>query len=372
MVTIDLFSGVGGMSLGLKQAGLEIGAAFDSDVMQTSTYSRNFPTVPVFTANLSRLGGKELLRLSGIRRNSVDVVAGGSPCQGFSTMGRRQRDDPRNKLLADFARLVVEIRPQYFVLENVVGLTHVGNQPTLRAFKRRIERANYRVLSPIEILDAKDFGVPQSRKRVFVLGSRTGAVKVAYPKVGVLRARDPLTRRPKVADAISDLPDVDKYPELLGTDVFRGSLGRPSAYASLMRGSGTDRFDRSRLRRKPSHILTGCGRTVHSEEVRKRFEKTKPGTQESISRFYRLTNNGVARALRAGTRSSHGSHTAARPIHPDKPRCVTVREGARLHSFPDWFDFHPTIWHGFRQVGNSVPPFLARAVGNSIRVALGA
>jgi len=131
-----------------------------------------------------------------------------------------------------------------------------------------------------------------------------------------------------------------------------------------------DPGDFSHARDHSNGRLTGCGRIDHTAEVVRRFEATKPGTREGISKFYRLRKDGIAPTLRAGTDGSRGSYSAARPIHPIKPRCITVREGARLHSFPDWFEFHSTKWHGFRQVGNSVPPLLARAVARSVYYAL--
>ena len=112
--------------------------------------------------------------------------------------------------------------------------------------------------------------------------------------------------------------------------------------------------------------LTGCLLTRHSDLTKARFSATAPGSVEPVSRFFRLPTDGAARTIRAGTTKEQGSFTAPRPIHPKEPRCITTREAARLHSFPDWFRFHVTKWHGFRQVGNSVPPFLAKAVAKTI------
>ena len=112
-------------------------------------------------------------------------------------------------------------------------------------------------------------------------------------------------------------------------------------------------------------------RTVHSALSRRRFEETPQGEVESVSRFLKLDPNGVCNTLRAGTASDRGAFTSPRPIHPFSPRCITVREAARLHSYPDWFRFHVTKWHGFRQVGNSVPPLLGEAVASKIIEHLG-
>ncbi len=112
--------------------------------------------------------------------------------------------------------------------------------------------------------------------------------------------------------------------------------------------------------------LTGFRTTEHAKKVVKRFRKTKPGTREPTSRFHRLKKTGLCSTLRAGTGPENGSFMAPRPIHPVRPRCIYTREAARLHSFPDWFQFDETLWHAFRQIGNSVPPVLAQAVANSI------
>jgi DNA (cytosine-5)-methyltransferase 1 len=113
-------------------------------------------------------------------------------------------------------------------------------------------------------------------------------------------------------------------------------------------------------------LLTSSLRTIHTDLSKKRFLETAPGDTEPVSRFHKLDPKGVCNTIRAGTASDHGAFTSPRPIHPYSPRCITVREAARLHSYPDWFRFHVTKWHGFRQIGNSVPPLLARAVASKV------
>jgi len=129
------------------------------------------------------------------------------------------------------------------------------------------------------------------------------------------------------------------------------------------------------LRQKPDEDgleqLSSSMRTVHSTLSQKRFSQTPFGESEAVSRFLKLDPNGLCNTLRAGTASDRGAFTSPRPIHPYRPRCITVREAARLHSYPDWFRFHSTKWHGFRQVGNSVPPLLAKAVAESVLTAIG-
>jgi DNA (cytosine-5)-methyltransferase 1 len=296
-------------------------------------------------------------------------VFGGPPCGGFSMIGRRRANDPRNELLLHFARLVSELGPSCFVVENVEGLLKGPARSVLDAFVSRVGGAGYSVMTPFVSLDASDFGVPQTRRRVFIVGSDTSSRTFSYPKptFGV----DGAAGRTTVWDAIGDLPSVDESDELLASDVYYGELDQAqSTYAKILRGEVADPDDRSLREPDGCEGLSGCLRTVHKAATVERFAATEPGSYESTSRFYRLSREGLCPTLRAGSGREHGSFTAPRPIHPLQPRCISVREGARLQSFPDWFHFHPTKWHGFRQVGNAVPPLLARAVGKAVRAAL--
>jgi DNA (cytosine-5)-methyltransferase 1 len=179
-------------------------------------------------------------------------------------------------------------------------------------------------------------------------------------------AANGLPLSPSVWEAIGDLPDADDYPELLDSDNVLAKFGEPSAYAARLRRLVRDPFDFSRPRPFDEKLLTSSARTVHTAASVERFAATLPGKTESISRFLRLHPDGVCSTLRAGTASDRGAHTSPRPIDPYLPRVITVREAARLHGYPDWFRFHATKWHGFRQIGNSVPPPLAKAVAASL------
>ena len=171
---------------------------------------------------------------------------------------------------------------------------------------------------------------------------------------------------PTVADALGDLPNADRYPTLLNTDSVKAKWGVPSEYARLLRGIDLANDDYSYPRVWDPSILTSSFRTLHTEKSVRRFEGTKPGEVESISRFLRLDPDGWCNTLRAGTDGKRGAYTSPRPIHPRYNRVITVREAARLHGFPDWFRFHRTKWHGFRQVGNAVIPHVGKAVGKTI------
>lgn len=362
-IGVDLFCGVGGMSLGFEQAGIDVVAAIDGDPIHVECYKRNFTSCSVESGDLSELSGSDVRRLTGLGDRQIDVLFGGPPCQGFSCMGKREADDPRNLLLYHFARLVREMQPTYFVVENVTGLMAGEARSALASFVHRARCAGYRVVEPIRALAADAFGVPQKRRRVFIVGAKTSAELPDYPRPAIDDTG------PTVWEAIGDLPNIDDFPELLDSDVLCHSLGAPSSYAGVLRGETPDPSDASLPRDHNGAGLTGCLRTRHTAETVKRFAATKQGHCEPISRFRRLAKDGLAPTQRAGTGPSRGSFMAPRPIHPVHPRCISVREAARLHSFPDWFTFHSTKWHAFRQIGNAVPPRLARAVAASIAAA---
>jgi DNA (cytosine-5)-methyltransferase 1 len=181
-----------------------------------------------------------------------------------------------------------------------------------------------------------------------------------------------------VQDAFEGLPSPSNYPELKFRDSVRLNAGDTALrrntngeYARRMSSLEKDGNDKSRLRSWNRLELTNSLLTNHGTETIKRFEATRCGNTEPVSRYFKLNLYEPARTLRAGTGRERGAFTSPRPIHPIEPRTITVREAARLHSFPDWFRFNTTNWHGHRQVGNSVPPLLARAAGSLIARSLG-
>lgn len=363
IIGVDLFCGVGGMSLGFELAGIDVVFAVDSDPINIASYSLNFPNSHAYLGDLSHLSGNEIRKLSGLGKTEIDVLFGGPPCQGFSVIGRRNSDDSRNFLLFEFARLINELQPKYFVVENVKGLLFEQGKGFLEAFSNCLGE-NYSIVSPIKFLDASVYGVPQKRERVFILGHRSNLHAPEYPQASSGNST------PSVWEAIGDLPNIDDHNDLIDSHVFRGHLGNPlSKYARHMRGE-YDIFEDRELISSNKNGITGCQRTAHTPNVIHRFENTKPGSREPISQYDRLNKDGYCTTLRAGSGKDHGSFMAARPIHPIQPRVITVREAARLHSFPDSFQFHKTKWHSFRQIGNSVPPFLAKAVAEGVKDAL--
>lgn len=362
-IGIDLFAGAGGLSLGFEQAGFDIAAAVEIDPIHCATHEYNFPNSTVICASVVNVTGDEIRRRANLGDADIDVVFGGAPCQGFSMIGKRALDDPRNQLVFHYVRLVSELQPKYFVFENVRGLTLGKHAEFLNELIAALGSVGYDVLSPYQVLNAADYGVPQDRKRLFVIGARRGLRVPNYPK--------PYEQRTTVWEAIGDLPDADSFEELSATDEVQAKWKTKAIYAQRLRGLEVDPTDFGYGRDFDSNILTSSLRTEHAELSRQRFMATEHGKTEPISRFRKLPPNGLCNTLRAGTDSARGAFTSPRPIHPFLPRVITVREAARLHSYPDWFRFHTTKWHGFRQIGNSVPPLLGRAVAREIVKVLG-
>lgn len=364
------------MSLGFEEAGFNIAAAFELDELHVEYHAKNFPKCTTVKADISQITGADVRKWGKLGDQQIDVLFGGSPCQGFSLIGRRDWEDPRSELLLDFARLIVQLQPSYFVVENVEGLLIGDAKDFFDRFVAMVTAAGYSVCDPW-LLTATDFGVPQRRTRVFIVGYKQ---QLAEPAMPVGRFTDSTNGHeqnglssepcPTVWDAIGDLSSLSQTVTLFKTDGFKRAIRAPSRYAKILRGEERDPENKSRRRPMFPKILTGCLLTTHKQETITRFSATEPGSYETVTRFYRLPKDGYSNTLRAGTDNTRGSYMAARPIHPEEPRVIVPREAARLHSFPDWFIFHPTRWHAFRQIGNSVPPRLARSVARSIQAVL--
>lgn len=361
-VGIDLFAGAGGLSLGFEQAGFDIAAAVEIDPVHCAVHEYNFPETTTICASVENLTGTEIRRRAKLASQDIDVVFGGAPCQGFSMIGKRALDDPRNGLVFHYVRLVRELRPKYCVFENVKGLTLGRHRQFLDELVDALGGSGYDVLTPHRVLNAADFGVPQNRHRLFLIGARRDMPLPEYPAP---------TTKTSVAEAIGDLPNADAFPELAFVDSVKAVFATASPFARKMRCLDPDETDFGYRRDFDRNILTASLRTEHTELSKRRFAETEHGKTEPISRFHKLAPHGFCNTLRAGTDSARGAFTSPRPIHPYFPRVVTVREAARLHSYPDWFRFHVTKWHGFRQIGNSVPPLLGRAVAGCIVRAMG-
>lgn len=377
-VAVDLFAGCGGMSLGLEAAGFDVAVSVEFDAVHSTVHHFNFPYGTTMCRDITTVKGGEIL--DALEKNGystdVDLVAGGPPCQGFSHMGKRQLDDPRNSLVFEYVRIISELKPKYFVFENVPGIATGEHRQFLDELIDEFESLGYQIEKPVKVLDASLFGAPQKRKRLIILGSRSDVLKATYPtptyqgskgSVADLFTHNVLPLN-TVGDAISNL---------LKLDVFVGDdLGIPAhdvTYTGFVKNFSTQPtgiFEYCHARNGIAHVWGHLG-SVHTQTSIDRFEVTSPGEVETKSRFLRLHKDGLCNTLRAGTNTDKGAYTAPRPIHYKLPRCISIREAARLHTYPDWFQFHRTIWHGFREIGNSVIPMLSKELGASVVQALG-
>ena len=375
-IGVDLFAGAGGMSLGFEQAGFDVAAAVEIDPVHCAVHKFNFPQTAVICRSVERLSGREIRLAAGLGARPVDCVFGGAPCQGFSLIGHRVLDDPRNSLVLEFVRIVSELDARTFVFENVKGLTLGHHKQFLNELVAAFNAKGYLVRLPWRVLNAGNFGTPQSRERLILFGAKKGEILPDYPAaitaIAGRKSKTDLSSGPTCADALGDLPDAELFPELNTLDSVRPRrFGKPSPYAEEMRCLSSDAWHFAHPRQWDPAVLTSSARTEHTAISRRRFSETAEGDVEPISRLFKLPPGGVSNTLRAGTDGARGAFTSPRPIHYIFNRCITVREMARLHGFPDWFRFNATKWHGARQIGNAVPPPLARAVASQVISALG-
>src|SRR5580704_5841896 len=180
-IGVDLFAGAGGLSLGFEQAGFDVAAAVEYDPIHCATHEFNFPDCAAICRSVADIDGKYIRDNSRIGDRTVDVLFGGAPCQGFSMIGKRALDDPRNSLVHHFVRLVVELKASYFVFENVRGLTLGEHRKFLDEIMAEFRKNGYRVVEDYRVLNAVDYGVPQDRQRLFLIGARTGFPLPDYP-----------------------------------------------------------------------------------------------------------------------------------------------------------------------------------------------
>jgi DNA (cytosine-5)-methyltransferase 1 len=364
---VDLFCGCGGMSLGAARAGFLVLAGVDKDARAIAAHSSNFPEAKHINLDLSRINASEILPGKKGKPKTIDVLMGGPPCQGFSTIGRRDLFDPRNLLISQFSRLVNEFLPRAFVLENVPGILSDAYSATLAAAINRISKS-YDIMEP-KGLAAIDAGAPTLRKRVFIIGFRK---PVHLPSDFWTHAIDRSTV-PVVKQALDGLP-VDILPNWKTSrggkrTVRTDRVGEFFAAASgrIPRGVG----DSKALEEYQSKaVVTGCIGTLHSKALEQRYAALAYGESDPKTKSVKLDPEGYCPTLRAGTGPDRGSFQAVRPIHYLRPRVITPREAARLQGFPDWYQFDETKWHSFRQIGNSVSPLVAEFVLQRVRKVL--
>lgn len=372
-VLVDLFCGAGGLSLGLGLSGFRSALGLDFDSSAIATYATNNPGTAALCEDVGDLTAKRIFEIAGTK--DIDVIAGGPSCQGFSTHGKRIEDDPRNFLFREFARLVRDVKPKFFLMENVKGLLAYRGGHFKKLIESSFARAGYSVTSAV--LCAADFGVPQLRHRVFFIGTRTDVdLSMPLPTHGADPGLFSLAPYVTVGDAIGDLPlmhgDVRRelwpYASAPRTDFQRyARSGTREKLVTLHQANGLS----EQARRIASFVKQGEGlRSVPVRHLPERFRKMRTISTGELRRDCTTLYHRLSPERPAYTITTYFRNVASGPfLHPYEDRSLSVREAARLMSFPDRYQFVGT---GIpRQIGNAVPPLLAKALGEHLLQLLG-
>lgn len=341
-VAIDLFAGAGGLSLGLAQAGFEVRAAVDNDPVAAATYRANIGD-HISCEAIESLTADVLLERAGIARGECTLLTGGPPCQGFSLQRRGPREDVRNRLVLQFIRMAEEIRPKFFLMENVGALLSKNGTSFLNEFAERSAEMGY--VLHIELLNASDFGVPQHRRRALLVGERIegGHARFRFPEPHTNGC--PKTVRDALLGLPSPPPDGSPHPLV------------PNHY----RERRLSALNVERIR----HVPQGGGRADLPIHLQLPCHRNN-ATHRHLDVYGRLAWNAPSGTITA----RFDSFTRGRFAHPEEHRSLTIREGARLQTFPDSFVFEGNREEQARQVGNAVPPLLARQLGEAFLDAL--
>jgi len=385
---LDIFSGAGGFSLGFKQAGFKIAGAIDYHEDPLKTFKFNHPEATIIKKNIREIRGKEIGKeLSNNGFNKIDIIIGGPPCKGFSLRGKRKIDDPRNNLVLEYFRLINELKPEIFVFENVTGLIA---SKMMKLFKKliinQIKKMDYNYAA--KILTSSDYGVPQIRKRFFLIGKKKKESEIYFPKTSIEQPeiikkinfknkKEPEYGEIKdledlelldqnkiltVADALDDI--ANKKNKKMKVAYKVKSINPSNIYLKFLRnGSNSELIDNHRT-------------TNHSKRLIKRFQHMEIGKgMESVPKHLRVNRRSVKK-LCPNKPAPTVTCSNEDMVHYKVPRILTIREMARLQSFPDSYIFKGTPTTGgprrkvsvcqVQQVGNSVPPLLANAVAEGV------
>lgn len=342
---IDLFAGVGGLSLGFENCGFEVVLANEYDASIAEAYIRNRNNPRMIVNDITKLPIEEIFLPL---RGTVDLVVGGPPCQGFSQKGKRKSiNDPRNFLFKYFVDVVAAVQPKYFVMENVPNLLTAEGGFFKNEIISLFSDLGYALTS--DVLCAADYGVPQYRRRAFFIGKRTTGEGVKFPQK--------VSKKVTIWDAISDLAYLNSGE---GAEIQEYITMAQSDYQNLMR--------------KDSELLYNHVATNHSRTALERLRMIPPkGGKEYLPEEH------LTKSIYSGTwcrmdaddasvtiTTRFDTPSSGRFTHPFLNRAITVREAARIQSFPDSFHFFGTKTSQMKQVGNAVPPLLAQAIAQAI------
>lgn len=372
MRIVDLFSGAGGLTFGfyykligdefIENENCEIVFANEWDKCAAEAFRKNFPSINMINKDIKSLTEKEIKE--NIADKEIDLIIGGPPCQSYSTIGRRKYDD-KAKMYEEYYRLLSIIKPKMFLFENVKGMLSMKNPnggKVIEDIKKRFDSIEYEI--DFKVLDAADYGVPQHRERVFIIGWRKDLdIKWSFDNI------EKSKKQISIKQAINDLPSVSA-----GTNITSYNGKQPkNSYQKLMRKHAkilSCHFSPvygDKIQTVINHVIQGKGKNYINELVDKGI----------IPKEYRLTSgydNTYGRLIenQPSTTITNNMSTPSglRCIHYRENRALTPREGARIQSFPDWFEFVGTKKDITTQIGNAVPPLLAMKIATQIEKVL--
>ena len=369
MNVIDLFAGCGGLSTGFEMAGYTIPLAVEKDEWASETYRYNHPDTKVITEDITQV--MDLDQLLDNPNIIIDGIIGGPPCQGFSLSGNRDKKDPRNSLFMEFVRFVKHFKPRFFVMENVTGILSMqtkSGELVKEVILNEYHKAGYNV--EIYVLNAAEYGVPQARIRVFFIGLRNDIIydRAKLEPKGFLFGDKQIT----LEQAIMDLPQIQSGE---GAEIQEYPIKPQNAYQKWVRNGSKEIHNHvamrhtNRLIERFSHIEYGQSVADVSTE----YQQRQRGAADKISGKVYSQNN--MRPFPDKPSPTVPASFQSNFVHPYINRNFTAREGARLQSFPDTYVFcgkRTTMsWEKnisqYQQIGNAVPPLLAKAIGLSIK-----
>lgn len=359
LIAVDLFAGAGGLSVGIEQSGFNVVLANEIESDFAKTFSLNHPDTVMLNCDIKQVDFERQLTIMGIPKGSVDLLSGGPPCQGFSTVGSKNENDSRNVLFFEFIRAVKEISPKYVLFENVAGFKTMYEGRAFKSLLYELDKLNYDSIS--SVLDASDFGLPQIRRRTIVLAWKRELVPLSFPKPTHYTQSSLFGSKPKVSliEAIDDLPFLSSDDE-----AFEYATEPQNEYQLKLR-NGVNK-------------LTEHNSSNYGDKMMKILSLIPPGgTVEDLpielrpasyfaNTYSRLLPNQPAPTI---TRN-FGTPSSSRCIHPYQNRALSTREGARLQGFPDSYQFFGSKGSKNLQIGNAVPPIFGEIIAKQIRLAL--
>lgn len=381
MKSVDFFSGAGGLTCGLKMAGFESILGADIHAVYAKTFAQNNPRTNVITGDIRELSEQTILELTGLKSGELDLLAGGPPCQGFSINAPiRSLDDQRNNLFKEYLRIADILRPKAILIENVPGLVSLGKGTVVAAIYKHLQAMGYKV--DHKILFAGHYGIPQMRFRTIFIALRDGG-KIEFPEpthdaqatANFAGAKElclkihplfsgGLKHQTSVWDAISDLPKLDPGQSIEGAEY---SVEQQSELQQILREGSEKIYNHAcaklgqanldRLKHIPQG---GSWRDIPHDMLPKGLQRAR--RSDHTKRYGRLHPDALCSTILTKCDPHWGSF-----FHPTQDRAISVREAARIQSFPDQYIFTGNLTQQFEQVGNAVPPLMAKAIGEKIK-----